>query len=107
MKSRVYYGVVKLYVPYEKWASKLLSLGAIRIKKDKAEKDHWKAIHRGKLINRTDIEILRKYNSEVCGMANYYSLACNPVALIALFKSDEVQYAQNLCGKVSHKSIQN
>ena len=82
VKSRVYYGVVKLYVPHEKWASKLLSLGAIRIKKDKAGKDHWKAIHRGKLINRTDIEILRKYNSEVRGMANYYSLACNPVALM-------------------------
>ena len=81
-KSSVYYGVVKLYVPHEKWASKLLSLGAIRIKKDKAGKDHWKAIHRGKLINRTDIEILRKYNSEVRGMANYYSLACNPVALM-------------------------
>lgn len=81
VKSRAYYGVVKLYVPHEKWAAKLLSLGAIRIKKDKAEKDHWKAIHRGKLISRTDIEILRKYNSEVRGMANYYSLACNPVAL--------------------------
>lgn len=82
VKSRIYYGVVKLYVPHEKWAAKLLSLGAIRIKKDKAGKDHWKAIHRGKLINRTDIEILRKYNSEVRGMANYYSLACNPVAMI-------------------------
>ncbi len=82
VKSRAYYGVVKLYIPHEKWAAKLLSLGAIRIKKDKAGKDHWKAIHRGKLINRADIEILRKYNSEVRGMANYYSLACNPVALM-------------------------
>ena len=82
VKSRIYYGVVKLYIPHEKWAAKLLNLGAIRIKKDKAGKDHWKAIHRGKLINRTDIEILRKYNAEVRGMANYYSLACNPVALM-------------------------
>lgn len=82
VKSRAYYGVVKLYLPHAKWAAKLLSLGAIRIKKDKAGKDHWKAIHRGKLINRTDIEILRKYNSEVRGMANYYSLACNTVALM-------------------------
>ena len=82
VKSRIYYGAVKLYIPHEKWAAKLLNLGAIRIKKDKAGKDHWKAIHRGKLINRTDIEILRKYNAEVRGMANYYSLACNPVALM-------------------------
>lgn len=82
VKSRIYYGVVKLYIPHEKWVAKLLNLGVIRIKKDKAGKDHWKAIHRGKLINRTDIEILRKYNAEVRGMANYYSLACNPVALM-------------------------
>ena len=38
VKSRVYYGVVKLYVPYEKWASKLLSLGAIRIKQGQSGK---------------------------------------------------------------------
>lgn len=81
-KSRAYYGVVGLYLPHKKWAAKLLNLGAIRIKKDKAGKDHWRAIHRGKLINWTDIEILRKYNSEVRGMANYYSLACNPAALM-------------------------
>ena len=81
VKSRVYSGVVKLYTPHDKWRSKLLELGAIRIKKDKTGKEQWKAIHRGKLINRTDIETLRKYNAEVRGLANYYSLACNPTAM--------------------------
>jgi len=81
VKARVYSGVVKLYSPFEKWRSKLLELGAIRIKKDKTGKEQWRAIHRGKLINRTDIEILRKYNAEVRGLANYYSLACNPIAM--------------------------
>ena len=44
-------------------------------------KERWKAIHRKKLINRSDIEILSKYNSEVRGLANYYSLACNPIRM--------------------------
>ena len=56
--------------------------GAIRIKKDKiTHKEHWKAIHRPKLINLRDIEILSKYNSEVRGLYNYYSLACNVCAV--------------------------
>lgn len=81
-KVKGYSGAVKLYVPHEKWESKLLEYGAIRIKKDKVtQKEHWKAIHRPKLINLRDIEILSKYNSEVRGLYNYYSLACNAVAI--------------------------
>lgn len=80
-KSRVYSAVVKLYTPHEKYRAKLLGLGAIRINKDSIGQEHWKAIHREKLINRTDIEILSKYNAEVRGLANYYALACNPTAL--------------------------
>ena len=80
--SRVYYGVVNLYVPFDKWSAKLRELKAIRIVKDAANQEHWKAIHRGKLINRSDIEILRKYNSEVRGFVNFYSLACNQVGLM-------------------------
>lgn len=81
VKAKVYSAVVKLYTPHDKWKAKLLELGAIRIKKDKTGKERWKAIHRGKLMNRTDIEILAKYNAEVRGLANFYSLACNPVAM--------------------------
>lgn len=81
-KVKGYSGAVKLYVPHEKWESKLLEYGAIRIKKDNiTQKEHWKAIHRPKLINRRDIEILTKYNSEVRGLYNYYSLACNVCAI--------------------------
>lgn len=61
--------------------AKLLEVGGIRIKKDTNGKERWKAIHRKKLINRSDIEILSKYNSEVRGLANYYSLACNPIRM--------------------------
>ena len=76
-RQRVYYGVVQLRMPHEKWAAKLLELGAIRISKDKSGKERWKAMPRGKLMNRTDTEILSRYNSEVRGYYNYYSLAGN------------------------------
>ena len=79
--ARIYNGVVMMYTPFDKWFAKLLSLGAIRIKKDSDGKEHWKILHRGSLINRSDIEILRQYNAEVRGMINYYALACNPIAM--------------------------
>jgi len=87
VKLRGYSGAVKLYVPHDKWEAKLLEYGAIRINKDKVTlKEHWKAIHRPKLINLRDIEILGKYNAEVRGLYNYYSLACN-VCAISKFSS--------------------
>jgi group II intron reverse transcriptase/maturase len=76
-RQRVYYGVVQLRMPHEKWSAKLLELGAIRISKDASGKERWKAMPRGKLMNRTDIEILSRYNAEVRGLYNYYSLAGN------------------------------
>ena len=80
-KARIFSGAVMLYVPFEKWSAKLLELKAISIKKDPSGKEHWKVLHRGKLINRSDIEILRTYNSEVRGLINFYSLACNTAAM--------------------------
>jgi group II intron reverse transcriptase/maturase len=76
-RQRVFSGSVHLLVPHEKWAAKLQEYKAIRIRKDAQGKELWKAIHRGLLINRPDIEILRRYNAEVRGLYNYYSLARN------------------------------
>jgi group II intron reverse transcriptase/maturase len=78
---RVHSGSVILRVPQEKWTHKLKEYGAIRITTDDQGKDHWRAIHRGGLITRTDIEILARYNSEVRGLYNYYSIAHNACAL--------------------------
>jgi hypothetical protein len=65
-------------VPHDKWEAKLMEYNAIRIKKDKVtQKEHWKAIHRNKLVNQPDIEILGKYNAEVRGLYNYYAMAGN------------------------------
>jgi len=86
-KQRVFNGMTKLYVPHEKWEAKLLELGAIRIKKDKITgKEHWQVMHRGKLTNLTDIQILSRFNSEVRGLYNYYKIA-NNACVLNLFSS--------------------
>ncbi|NCE66565.1 hypothetical protein D1159_18920 [Pseudoflavonifractor sp. 524-17] len=37
--------------------------------------ERFKALHRGKLTNKTDIEILSAFNSEIRGLYNFYSIA--------------------------------
>lgn len=74
-KIRSNTGVVKLLVPREKWVEKLLEYKAIKIKINENGKERFVALHRGKLVNQKDIEILTKYNAEVRGMYNYYAIA--------------------------------
>ena len=82
IRQRAYKGAVRLYVPHGKWKSKLLEYEAISIRKNIASGyEYWKIMHRGKLINFTDIDILRKYNAEVRGLYNFYSIACNASTL--------------------------
>ena len=73
--QRLYTGVVKLLVPREKWTGKLIEYKAIKIKINENGKERYAALHRGKLVNRSDIEILARYNAEVRGLYNYYSMA--------------------------------
>ena len=68
-------GVVKLLVPREKWVGKLLEYQAMKIKINENGKERFVALHRGKLVNKSDIEILTTYNAEVRGLYNYYSIA--------------------------------
>ena len=68
-------GTVKLYVPREKWVNKLLEYQAMKIKINENGKERFVALHRGKLVNKSDIEILTTYNAEVRGLYNYYSIA--------------------------------
>ena len=76
-KYRGYSYKVVLLVPREKWVNKLLEYKAIKIVLNNNGKERFKALHRGKLVNMTDIEILSAYNSEIRGLYNYYSLATN------------------------------
>ncbi|MDD4414868.1 MAG: reverse transcriptase domain-containing protein [Oscillospiraceae bacterium] len=68
---------VKLLVPREKWVSKLLEYKAITIILNENGKERYKALHRSKLINKPDIEILATYNAEIRGLYNYYCIANN------------------------------
>ena len=79
--KRSWYGRVRLYVPHEKWFGKLLEYKALRIVKDKDGKERWKAIHRGSLMNVPEVEIVRKFNSEIRGIYNFYRLAENATVL--------------------------
>ena len=73
LRSQSY--VVKLLVPREKWVGKLLSYRAMKIVLTNHGKERFKALHRGELINKSDIEILSAYNSEIRGLYNFYALA--------------------------------
>ena len=75
--QRYHYGKVRLYVPHDKWRNKLLEYKAFKIYLDENGKEQWKSIHRGFLINKTDVEIVSKYNAEIRGLYNYYRLAVN------------------------------
>ncbi len=76
--KRSQYGSVKLYIPHEKWCNKLLELGAMKIVRDEGNnRNFWKPMHRGKLQNLTDVEIIRKFNGEIRGLYNFYRLASN------------------------------
>jgi len=76
--------VVKLLVPREKWVGKLLEYKAMKVTLNNNGKERYKALHRGKLINCSDIEILSAYNSEIRGLYNFYSIA-NDSYKIGLF----------------------
>ena len=74
--KRPWYGKVFLYVPHEKWENKLHELRVMQVKWDENRgRDFWRPMHRNELLNSTDIEIVRQYNSEICGLYNFYRIA--------------------------------
>ena len=75
--KREFSGRIMLYVPKEKWMGKLLEYHTFKIKLDENGKEKWKPIHRGKLVNHPDIEIITRFNAEIRGLYNYYRLANN------------------------------
>ena len=82
--KREHSGRVMLYVPKEKWMGKLLEYHTFKIKYDETGKEIWKTVHRGKLVNHPDIEIITKFNAEIRGIYNYYRLA-NNVSVLGKF----------------------
>lgn len=74
--SRYYNKQVVLYLPMAVIKNKLIEYKAVKFLQRNGRED-WKPIHRSILLNSDDLEILSKYNSEIRGMYNYYSIANN------------------------------
>jgi group II intron reverse transcriptase/maturase len=70
-------GVIKLYVPKEKWINNLLDKDILSIKKDENGKERWMPVSRKNLINKAPADIVGTFNAEIRGLYNYYALASN------------------------------
>ncbi|MFT9076000.1 reverse transcriptase domain-containing protein [Ethanoligenens sp.] len=70
-------GIIKLYVPKEKWVKNLLEKNILWIQKDETGKERWMPVARSSFVNRAPVEIVGTFNAEIRGLYNYYALACN------------------------------
>lgn len=110
--QRVHYKNLMIYVPREKWQNKLIELGVLKLKYHKGQnyKEVFEPVHRTKLINCDDIEIVKKYNTEIRGMYNYYRIADNASVLnnfyyvmkFSMLKTFAAKYKSNI-GKIRNK----
>ena len=96
-KIRSNAGVVKLLVPREKWVGSYWNIMQSKSRINENGKERFVALHRGKLVNQSDIEILARYNAEVRGLYNYYAIANDSFKIGRFAKSYEVQYVQDIC----------
>ncbi len=76
-QCRVFNGRVKLYIPKEKWINKLKQYNMLKVINSKGQKEKWKPLERGELAYLNPNEIVMKYNEQIRGLYNYYSLANN------------------------------
>ena len=70
-------GIVKLYVPKEKWMKRLLENENMMIYTGSDGKEMWKPVARSSFVNRAPVEIIAGFNAEIRGLYNYYALASN------------------------------
>jgi hypothetical protein len=74
--TRVFNKKVQLMVNKDLVKNKLIHYKVLEIKIHNG-KEQWKPKSRPYLVSKDDLEILMKYNSEIRGLVNYYSLAIN------------------------------
>lgn len=92
LKKRTLSGAIKLEIPEKK-------IKEFAIKNGYGNLDNFKIIHRTKLINNTEMEILHTYNAELRGIANYYKLANNYHHLDKLFYLAESSFIKTIANK--------
>jgi len=68
---------IRLMIGKDMVKKKLLEHSVMEIKKIHNGKEQWKPKSRPKLVNKDDLEILDKYNQEIRGLYNYFSMADN------------------------------
>ena len=74
--ARIHNGKVTLKIPKNAIKDKLLEYGAMKIVVHNG-KEIWKPTARVVMKNNDDLEILSRYNAEIRGLYNYFSLALN------------------------------
>lgn len=60
-------GIVKLYVPKEKWMKRLLENENIIIRTGSDGKEMWKPVARSSYVNRAPVDIIAGFNAEIRG----------------------------------------
>lgn len=81
---RNFSGNVRLHVPSDIVRKKLIELGAMSIRQTKS-KEVWWAESRTSLVHLEEHEIVARYNLEIRGFYNYYSIANNIAAMGGTF----------------------
>ena len=72
----------------------------MQVKQDKNRgRDFWRPTHRNELLNSTDIEIVRQYNSEIRGLYNFYSIAENVSVLNNFYSIMRYSMLKTYAGK--------
>ncbi|MDC3412473.1 reverse transcriptase/maturase family protein [Terrihalobacillus insolitus] len=61
--------------------------------------DNFKIVHRKKLVNNSELEILNTYNTELRAIANYYKLANNYHQLNSLFYLAQSSFIKTIANK--------
>jgi len=69
---------------------------------DDIRAEHWRGKARKHLINLSDLEIVSKYNAEIRGLYNYYSIATNVYKMHILYHVMEYSCLKTLAAK--HKN---
>lgn len=107
---------VEIMIPKDAIKSKLISYDVLEIKKHNG-KEIWKPKSRRKLKNNDDLEILERYNSEIRGLYNYFSIAKNCskqlsnfgyIMEYSMYKTFAAKYrtkVKRVCRKYKHNDI--
>lgn len=115
-KKRSRNKTVEIKIPKDTVKKKLLAYDVVEIKKHNG-KEIWKPKARPELNFNDDLEILRRYNSEIRGLYNYFGIAVNCADQLSnfgyimeysMYKTFAAKYrskVKKICRKYKHNGI--